>query len=91
MLDSIDGNARVAEAGGVIEAGEVGDAGGDFDAYIGAKEANAVFGRGRLQLESHGLAGVKPDPGTADGTSQRPSIGHLRRGSLSDAWTVRLV
>src|ERR1051326_3883831 len=81
MLDGVDGKAAVAQAGGVIEAREVLQSRGNADTDIVTIEADAVLGRGGLEIESDRLAGVKTDAGTAQRSAQRPSGGPRSPGS----------
>src|SRR5688572_20017693 len=76
MLDGVDGDAGVAEAGRVIEAGEVLDLRRDARADVVAIEADAVLGGGGAQFQSNRLTGMKADSGTSHGPLQRPSISH---------------
>ena len=79
MLDRLHGDAVAAERGGVVLAAEVIEVGRDLDPDVGAAETDAVLGRGGLELQADGPAGMQTNPRAAYAALERPPIGHETR------------
>jgi hypothetical protein len=76
VLDGVDGDPVAAERGGVIEAPQMVDMGGDLDSHVGAAEADAVFGGRGLEVEADGTAGVQADARAAHAALESSPIRH---------------
>ena len=76
VLHGVDGDAVVAQGGGVVLAGQVSEGGGDLDAHVDSDEADAVLGGGGQQAKAHGLARVQADAGATHGLPECSSVTH---------------
>jgi hypothetical protein len=76
VLHRVDRHPVARQRRRVVEPGQVLEGGGDLDADIGADEANAVLGGGRLQVEPDRLPRVETDPGAADGSLECSALAH---------------